>query len=208
METVASQLVPQGRAATSQSAPRVRGVELRKKRRARRSNDPFAGISVNTARGRRTADLVAAYLQALRNPPEIERQAEAIAAAELQVLAEEARALALKQVGHADLDQVIRLQGAADRAVRKLGLDRKREPEGPTLSQYLTDRYGAGRPAGEVQPDPAPTLPEKMRLRVSLLRPLRSHLAGCCRERRRWPRHVSDRETHRHCCIARPHGCR
>jgi hypothetical protein len=152
METVASQLVPQGRAAASQSAPRVRGVELRKKRRARRSNDPFAGISVNTARGRRTADLVAAYLVALGNPPEIERQAEVIAAAEMQVLAEEARSLALKAVGHADLDQVIRLQGAADRAVRKLGLpDRRREPEGPTLSDILAERYGQAveEPEGE-----------------------------------------------------------
>jgi hypothetical protein len=142
--TVTSQMVPQARAAASQSVPRVRGVELRKKRRARRSNDPFAGISVNTARGRRTADLVAAYLVALGNPPEIERQAEVIAAAELQVLAEAARSAALRQVGHADLDQVIRLQGAADRAVRKLGLpDRRREPEGPTLSDILTERYGS-----------------------------------------------------------------
>jgi hypothetical protein len=111
--------------------------------RARRTNDPFAGIRTNTACGRRIADLVRAYLLALGNPTEIDRQAEVIAAAELQVLAEEARSLALKQVGHADLDQVIRLQGAADRAVRKLGLpDRKREPEGPTLSDILADRYG------------------------------------------------------------------
>jgi hypothetical protein len=148
METVVSQLVPQVRAATSQSAPRVRGVELRKKRRAKRSNNPFAGISVNTARGRRTADLVAAYLQALGNPPEIERQAEVIAAAELQVLAEEARAQALKQVGHADLDQVIRLQGAADRAVRKLGLDRPRDAPSKPLS--LDEHLAAAEAAAEV----------------------------------------------------------
>jgi hypothetical protein len=105
--------------------------------RARRSNDPFADINTKTARGRRLADLTRAYLQALSNPPEIERQAEVIATAELQVLAEEARALALKAVGHADLDQVIRLQGAADRAVRKLGLDRRlREP---VLAESFSD---------------------------------------------------------------------
>jgi hypothetical protein len=120
--------------------------------RARRTNDPLAGIRTNTARGRRIADLVRAYLLALGNPTEIERQAEVIAAAELQVLAEEARSLALKQVGHADLDQVIRLQGAADRAVRKLGLpDRKREPEGPTLADILADRYGTEQ--GEDAPE-------------------------------------------------------
>ncbi len=113
--------------------------------RARRTNDPLADINTKTARGRRIADLVRAYLSALGNPIEIERQAAVIAAAELQVLAEEARALALKQIGHADLDQVIRLQGAADRAVRKLGLNHKRgEPE-PTLAEYLAARYGAER---------------------------------------------------------------
>jgi len=48
-------------------------------------------------------------LRALGNPTEIERQAAVIAAAELQVLAEEARAAALKQ-GGGDLDQVIRVQ--------------------------------------------------------------------------------------------------
>jgi hypothetical protein len=166
METVASQLVPQVQAAASQSAPRVRGVELRTKRRARRSNDPFAGISVNTARGRRTADLVAAYLQALSNPTAIERQAEVIAAAELQVLAEEARSRALQQVGHPDLDQVIRLQGAADRAVRKLGLPDRSQP---TLSAFgdlmrldIEERQreaaaAAGAPAVELGDPEAPS---------------------------------------------------
>jgi hypothetical protein len=126
--------------AAAQPASSARATALLPKaRRARRTNDPFADIDVNTARGRRIADLVRAYLVALGNPPEIERQAEVIAAAELQVLAEEARALALKQVGHADLDQVIRLQGAADRAVRKLGLDRLRDaPARPvSLDEHL-----------------------------------------------------------------------
>ena len=124
--------------------------------RARRTNDPFAGIRTNTARGRRIADLVRAYFLALGNPTEIERQAEVIAAAELQVLAEEARSLALKQVGHADLDTVIRLQGAADRAVRKLGLDRDRKDTGPTLSEYLAGRYASAQPEDEAEGDLAP----------------------------------------------------
>jgi hypothetical protein len=133
--------------AADRSAPmRSTVAGLPPAQRAKRTNDPFAGIRTNTARGRRIADLVGAYLAALSNPLEIERQAEVIAAAELQVLAEAARSAALRQVGHADLDQVIRLQGAADRAVRKLGLpDRRREPEGPTLSDVLRARYGAGR---------------------------------------------------------------
>jgi hypothetical protein len=107
-------------AAAAPSSSRSRTVELPSRQRARRTNDPFANIETNTARGRRVADLVRAYLRALDNPADIERQAAVIAAAELQVLAEEARTGALK--GHADLDQVIRLQGAADRAVRRLGV--------------------------------------------------------------------------------------
>ncbi len=112
------------------------GVGLPSRQRARRTNDPLSGIDLNTARGRRIADLVRAYLAALGNPTEIERQAAVIAAAELQVLAEEARASALKEAGHADLDQVIRLQGAADRAVRRLKLSARRIPE-RTLAEYL-----------------------------------------------------------------------
>jgi hypothetical protein len=124
--------------AADRSAPmRSTVAGLPPAQRAKRTNDPFAGIRTNTARGRRIADLVGAYLAALGNPTEIARQAEVIAAAELQVLAEEARALALQQVGHADLDQIIRLQGAADRAVRKLGLNHRREPEGPSLGNIL-----------------------------------------------------------------------
>ena len=105
------------------SFSRTRIDELPSRQRARRTNDPLAEIATNTARGRRVADLVRAYLRALGNPANIEQQAAVIAAAELQVLAEEARGAALKETGRADLDQVIRVQGAADRAVRALGLD-------------------------------------------------------------------------------------
>jgi hypothetical protein len=104
------------------SLRRSTGDALPKRQRAKRTNDPFAGLDMNTARGRRTADLVWAYLTALGNPDSIERQAAAIAAAELQVLAEEARAAALKEGATADLDRVVRMQGAADRALRRLGI--------------------------------------------------------------------------------------
>jgi hypothetical protein len=113
----------ENRAATNASPPRQRpaSVPLAPRQRARRTNDPLATIETNTARGRRIADLVRAYLKALGNPTDIERQAAVIAAGELQVLAEEARAAALKS-GSPDLDQVVRVQGAADRAVRRLGI--------------------------------------------------------------------------------------
>ncbi len=98
------------------------GAELPSRQRAKRTNDPLANINTNTASGRRVADLVRAFLRALDNPSGIEQQAAVIAAAELQVLAEEARTAALKEPGQVDLDQVIRMQGAADRAVRRLGV--------------------------------------------------------------------------------------
>jgi hypothetical protein len=132
-------------AVSASSGVRSLGPEVPSRQRARRTNDPFAGIETNTARGRRVADLVRAYLTALGNPTEVERQADAIAAAELQVLAEEARAAALKQ-GGGDLDQVIRVQGAADRAIRKLGLDRKREPERQELDDWLREAERGSTP--------------------------------------------------------------
>lgn len=127
---------------------RARSAELPSRQRAKRTNNVLAGIDTNTARGRRIADLVRAYLQALGNPAEIERQAAVIAAAELQVLAEAARAAALKQsIG--DIDQVIRVQGAADRAVRKLGLDHQRKPAPIPLRDLLAAEAEAAADDGE-----------------------------------------------------------
>jgi hypothetical protein len=111
-----------------------------KRQRARRTNDPFAGLDKLTARGRRTADLVRAYLVALGNPDSIGRQAAAIAAAELQVLAEEARAAALRDGASADLDRVVRMQGAADRALKRLGIKPAAAPKPPTLAEHLARR--------------------------------------------------------------------
>ena len=115
-------------AVASSSTSRPHLAELPSRQRARRTNDPFANIETNTARGRRVADLVRAYLRALGNPANIERQAAVIAAAELTALAEEARATALRDASRADLDQVLRVQGVADRAVRRLGIKPSNQP--------------------------------------------------------------------------------
>ncbi len=126
------------------------GDELPSRQRARRTNDPLADINMNTARGRRTADLVRAYMAAAGNPKGPERQAAVIAAAELQVLAETVRAAALAGTGNVDLDQVIRVQGAADRAVRRLGIKPAAEGETDTLADYLRDTYG-GKAESELE---------------------------------------------------------
>ena len=143
-------------AAATSSTSRPHLADLPAAQRARRTNDPFANIETNTARGRRDADLVRAYLKALGNPASIEHQAAIIAAAELQVLAEEARTTALRDSGRADLDQVIRLQGAADRAIRRLGLaDQKRRPVvvGPSLVEYLAASATTAAEAAEDETD-------------------------------------------------------
>jgi hypothetical protein len=147
-------------AAATSSTSRPHLADLPAAQRARRTNDPFANIETNTARGRRVGDLVRAYLRALGNPASIEHQAAIIAAAELQVLAEEARTTALRDSGRADLDQVIRLQGAADRAIRRLGLaDQKRPAAGPTLAEYLAAKAPAEAAEDEPEGESTPIAP-------------------------------------------------
>jgi hypothetical protein len=100
----------------------------------------LATIETNTARGRRVADLVRAYLMALGNPANIERQAAVIQAAELTVLAEEVRAAALRS-GTGDLvDQVVRVQGAADRAIRRLHIEATEAPQ-PSIRDVLAAEH-------------------------------------------------------------------
>jgi hypothetical protein len=101
--------------------------------RARATNDPLHGrASRNTARGRRIGDLFDAYLREMGNPADTPAQANALAAAELKVAAENARAKLLNG-GDIDPDQVVKLEGAAARAERKLGIAH-RAPEGRSMT--------------------------------------------------------------------------
>jgi hypothetical protein len=122
----------------SASRPPSDGVPSRL--RARRTNDPTAGLS------RRAADLVRSYLVALGNPQETGRQAEIIAAAEMQVLAEEARAAALREPSKANLlNSAVRVQRAADQALRRLGIKASSGPKEPTLAEYLAAKAEAAQ---------------------------------------------------------------
>jgi hypothetical protein len=109
----------------STSQPSRRGhivTSKAKRQRASRTNRPLHIHDLHSPRGRRIADLAGAYAEALGNPADIATQSEIVAAAELTTLAEEARALALANPATADLDAIVRVQGAADRAVRRLGV--------------------------------------------------------------------------------------
>lgn len=124
------------------SSVRATFVEPAKRQRAARTNRPLAHLDMTTARGRRIADLARALSKALAEPTEVERQAAIVTAAELTVLAEQARADALNGAG--DLEMVVRLQGAADRALRRLGLKATGAPRGQTLADYLAERAAEG----------------------------------------------------------------
>jgi hypothetical protein len=108
--------------------------------RAQVTNKATKRFNKNTALGRRLNDLYRALLNAIGNPTSTLAHAHCLRAAELRVLAEDARAKLL--AGDGDPDTVVRLEGAADRAERKLGLDqRKREQaRGPTLAEHLVAR--------------------------------------------------------------------
>ena len=127
---------------------RAATADVPSSQRARRTNDPLAGVNLNTAIGRRVADLVRGYLDALGNPQDVGRQAEIIAAAELQVLAEEARTTALRDPLAADLDNLVRVQSVADRALRRLGIKPGAPPKPPSLKEYIASLQAAPATTG------------------------------------------------------------
>jgi hypothetical protein len=88
--------------------------------RAAVTNNPLARADGRTPQGRRIRDLYRAWQAAMGRPADATVQATILAAAELMVAAESARAALLAGTG--DVDQVVRLENLAGRAVRKLGI--------------------------------------------------------------------------------------
>jgi hypothetical protein len=79
-------------------------------------------------------------------------------AAELGFIASDLRARRLR--GEAvDVAEIVKAENAVDRAVRRLGLDRKREPTSPSLAEYLAANYAATPPQVEPAEEPAATMP-------------------------------------------------
>jgi hypothetical protein len=129
------------------TADRAPSAEPSRLLRSRRTNDPFSGLARNTAGGRRIADLLRAFLKAMSDPDDVVLQANALRAAERTVAAESARGRLL--AGDGDSDAVVRLENMAARAVKALGIDRKRGPAGPTLAQYLASLPADDGAAGD-----------------------------------------------------------
>jgi hypothetical protein len=104
-----------------QSAKSAATAEPIMTRRAKITNDPVSvRASLNTSQGRRVADLYRSYLRAMGGPSDTVAQANVLAAAELMVAAEMARVDLL--AGKADVDQLVKLENLAARAIRRLGI--------------------------------------------------------------------------------------
>jgi hypothetical protein len=82
--------------------------------------------------------LYEAYITAMGNPSNVISQADALAAAELRVAAENARARLLSG-GDIEPDAVVRLEGAALRAERRLQIRATKDATTPSLRDYLDE---------------------------------------------------------------------
>jgi hypothetical protein len=107
--------------------------------RAAITNDPLrVRADGRTPQGRRLRDLFRSFQVAAGNPSDPASVASILAAAELTVAAEEARAALL--AGSGDIEQVVRLENLAARAVRRLGVKPGVAPKAPTLAEHLARR--------------------------------------------------------------------
>jgi hypothetical protein len=132
------------------SASRSSGADWPKQQRSATTNDPLSTrTDRNTAAGRRIADLYRAYIAAMGGPTDTILQANALAAAELKVAAEDARKRMLG--GGGDADQLVRLENLAHRAERKLGIKPSAGPKPPTLTEYLASRQAKASIASSVE---------------------------------------------------------
>jgi len=123
-------------AAQSDSRPR--------RLRAAVTNDPLRlrGLDARSRTGRRRADLIVQFTVALGGRDRITegQLGDIVRAAELVALAEDARFTALTKGGsEVDLVGLVRLEGVADRAVRRLGISSAagKPAAPPDLKAYL-----------------------------------------------------------------------
>lgn len=104
------------------SAARSPSVDRPLKVRSALTNKPLRGrVNGNTSAGRRVRDLYRGLMAAIGNPGDTIMQAKVLHAAELAV-AVEAQRLRAARGEDVNLDALVRLSNAADRAVRRLGI--------------------------------------------------------------------------------------
>jgi hypothetical protein len=113
------------------------------------TNNPRSRFDVNSAEGRRARDLFDAYMDRLGNPVDTDVVGDVIAAAELK-----ARAETLRQRSDIDLDQLIRVENRAERAVKALGIKAKGQPQPSALAEYLRSLPPAAAEPADEPDDP------------------------------------------------------
>jgi hypothetical protein len=121
--------------------------------RAAVTNDPLrVRADGRTPQGKRIRDLYRSYWDAIGRPSNPAIQAAVLAASELMVAAEGARAEFL--AGRGDIEQIVRLENLAARAVRRLGIKPDAAvPTPQTPAEYLARR--TAERAGKPSRDPA-----------------------------------------------------
>ena|ERR1700722_18394044 len=100
-----------------------------------------------TAIAQRTRELVVAFTADLADAPTGAQLVDVRRAAELTALAEAQRAAALRDPNAVDLGSLVRLEGAADRAVRRLGIKLAERPRA-TLRERLAQEAACGLAEG------------------------------------------------------------
>jgi len=112
------------------------------KTRSKITNDPSQRHG-RSAEARRVRDLFQGYMAALGDPIDAPTQALILAAAETVTIAENARRDHL--AGKIGVNDVIRAEGASNRALKLIGLNKTvPRPAGPTLNEFLATRQAKG----------------------------------------------------------------
>jgi hypothetical protein len=116
-------------------------VEPPKRQRAKLTNNPLSvRASRNTALGRHVADLYRGYVAALGNPGDTVMLSNVLTACELKAATEVTRAKLLAGA-EVDLVLVVKLEGLASRAERKLGVRPVSVTRVPSLAEHLAAKH-------------------------------------------------------------------
>lgn len=119
-------------------------VAVPSKVRSKITNDPSQRHG-RSAEARRVKDLFAGYSSALGNPVDAPTTALILAAAEAVTISEIARRDCI--AGKTDINQVIRAEGAANRALKRLGLAKPALPPRKSLIEKLTEQEAVRKAA-------------------------------------------------------------
>jgi hypothetical protein len=139
----------------------VADVSVPSCQRSRVTNDPMRRHRGKTAEARRVRDIYLSLMSAFGNPLDARAQMQVAAAAELMFASEQARAKLIDGTG--DVNQVVRLENAAARALRSLGLpDANAAPARVPLRERLSSEGTVSAPSLRERLAGAPASPAKV----------------------------------------------